>query len=84
MEVEAAMELSRHLDQTGSPLVCIVGLLTTWFSYIQTFFVGLHNLSKPYAWFALFACFLLFVCLPTIRFPQEFLWLVKMQTESKF
>jgi hypothetical protein len=52
MEVEAAMELSRHLDQTGLPLVCIVGLLTTWFSYIQTFFVGLHNLSKPYAWFA--------------------------------
>ena len=26
MEVEAAMELSRHLDGTGSPLVCILGL----------------------------------------------------------
>ena len=26
MEVEAAMELSRHLDETGSPLVCMFGL----------------------------------------------------------
>ena len=26
MEVEAAMELSRHLDETGSPLVCMLGL----------------------------------------------------------
>ena len=26
MKVEAAMELPRHLDETGSPLVCMLGL----------------------------------------------------------
>ena len=26
MEVEAAMELSRHQDETGSPMVCTLGL----------------------------------------------------------
>ena len=43
MEVDAAMGLSRNLDETGSPTVCMLGLHQVyfnlpaiWFSCIQT------------------------------------------------
>ena len=56
MEVDAAMELSRHLDETGSPSVCLLGSPAMWFSciqtlakrldFLQTFMLGLFSLHN--------------------------------------
>ena len=38
VEVEAAMELSRHVDETGSPLVCMLGLLQVCIKFVKYVF----------------------------------------------
>ena len=49
MEVEAAMELSRHLDETGSPLVCMLGCLVN-----PNFFLVHPNFFLCIQWTAFF------------------------------
>ena len=39
MEVKAAMELSRHLDETGSPLVCMFGLHQVCIKFASSVFL---------------------------------------------
>ena len=62
MEVEAAMELSRHLDETGLPTVCMLSLHQVFcmhpnfmlsLDFCPNFMLGLDGLHDVCRWFAL-------------------------------